>query len=428
MLETVNDYINAGLTHSIHTSESRSFRGCRRRWDWISRQFYYPTITARPLEFGVAFHAAMEEYYKFYLGLFVNPDPNAALQLALAKFKQVTEEQRAKFVKLNHGIDPETAADYDDRVNVGVGMLKYYFGHVAPIYDKGLKPLKVEIKFEVPISNPDSGEQDLWCKCDHCWRRYKKSYAAWTEDQDYATDWEVHKRSWRGLPVTYGGRLDILMEDEQGRLWIGDWKTAMRLSGTEASDEYLWNDDQITRYVWALRLIGLNVAGFIYAEIKKAVPEEPEPLKSVRLGRAFSVSKQMNTNAKLYEDTVKENDPGAYALGLYDDFIAYLREEGPQFHRRHIIHRNAEECRQAGINIWMEAKEMTNPDLFIYPNAGRFHCKGFSPSSGCAFWEPCLGKNRGEDYQYSLDTMFQKLDRHYWEDAPPSTDKRMEPA
>jgi hypothetical protein len=427
MLKTVNEYITAGLTHSIHTSERKSFRGCRRRWDWISRQFYYPQVTARPLEFGVAFHAAMEEYYKSYLGLFVNPDPAASLALALAAFKRITKQQRDKFVRLNGGIDDEMNADYKDRVELGTKMLKHYFTRIAPRQDKGLKPVKVEIKFEVPITNPD-GEQDLWCKCDWChrrWAKYWQGKAAASGSEFIPID---EHPPWKGLPVTYGGRIDILFEDELGRLWIGDWKTASRLSGTETSDEYLWNDDQISAYVWALRSIGLQVEGFLYAEIKKAVPEEPEPLSKPRLGRAYSTNKNINTSAELYEATVKECDPFAYEQGLYNEFITMLREEGPQYHRWHQIYRNEEECKQAGRNIWMEAKEMTNPDLLIYPNAGRFHCKGFTPASGCAFWEPCLAKNRGEDHQYALDTMYQKLDRHYWEEAEPTTDKRMEPA
>lgn len=424
-MKTVNEYITLGLTHSIHTSERKSFRGCRRRWDWISRQFYYPQITARPLEFGVAFHGSMEDYYRSYLGLFVNPNPAASLALAIATFKRITREQRAKFVKLNGGIDDEMAADYADRVRLGEAMLKHYFTRIAPTQDRGMKPVKVEIKFEVPIVNPDTGEQDLWCKCDWCWRRWDKYNNR--DGQESTGSTKYQRVTWKGLPVTYGGRIDILWQDELGRYWIGDWKTASRLSGDESSDEYLWNDDQITAYVWALRSIGIHVEGFIYSEIKKAVPEQPEPLQRARLGRLFSVSKGMNTSAGLYETTVKECDPSAYESGLYDDFIQYLKDEGPQFHRWHMVMRNADECRQAGLYIWMEAKEMTNPNLLIYPNAGRFHCKGFTAASGCAFWEPCLAKNRGEDYQYALDTMYQKLDRHYWEEAKPTTEKRMDP-
>lgn len=424
MLETVNDYIDAGLTHSIHTSERRSFRGCRRRWDWISRQFYYPRITPRPLEFGVAFHAAMEEYYKSYLGLFVNPDPAASLAIAVATFKKVTREQRLNYVKLNGDITPEMSADYKDRVDLGVKMLEYYFTQVAPKQHAGLKPVKVEIKFEVPITNPDTGEQDLWCTCDHCWRRFSK----WVNDepQRQADHWTIRSR-WKGLPVTFGGRLDIIFEDEEKRFWIGDWKTASRLSGLETSDEYLWNDDQISGYVAALRSLGIPIEGFIYAEIKKAVPEEPEPNKVRRLGRLFSINKQMNTNWELYRDTVEQNDPEAFVAGLYDDHIQYLMEEGPKFHSWHFVYRNDEQCANAFRNLWMEAKEMTSPNLLIYPNQGRFHCKGFGAFGGCAFWEACLGKERGEDYQYTLNTCFDKLDRHYWEDAEPTTDKHMEP-
>jgi hypothetical protein len=422
MLNTVNDYITAGLTHSVHTSERRSFRGCRRRWDWISRQFFYPRITARPLEFGVAFHAAMEEYYRSYLGLFVNPDPTASLAIAVATFKRITREQRLNYVKLNGDIDPEMSADYKDRVDLGVKMLVYYFTKVAPNQHKGLKPLKVEIKFEVPITNPYTGQQDLWCKCDYCWRRFAKWYVK--ENADLILP---NKDEWKGLPVTFGGRIDALFEDAEGNLWIVDWKTAARLSGTETSDEYLWNDDQISGYVAALRLIGIRVVGFIYAEIKKAVPEEPEPLQNRRLGRLFSVSKSMNTNWELYRDTVEQNDPEAFEAGLYNDHIQYLQEQGPAFHSWHPVFRNDDQCRNALANLWMEAKEMTNPELNIYPNQGRFHCKGFGNFGGCAFWDACLGKERGEDYQYTLDTMFDKRDRHYWEEAKPSTDKRMEP-
>ena len=441
MLNTVNEYITAGLTHSIHTSERRSFRGCRRRWDWISRQFYYPRITARPLEFGVAFHAAMEEYYKSYLGLFQNPDPAASLAVAIATFKKVTREQRLNYVKLNGDIDPETSADYKDRVELGVAMLNYYFTNVAPKQHAGLKPVKVEIKFEVPIANPETGEQDLWCKCDWCWRRFVKSeyYQEGLKDMERyleaidelcgsngETAGQELQKQWKGLPVTYGGRLDIIFEDSEGRLWIGDWKTATRLSGTESSDEYLWNDDQITAYVWALRLIGIPIVGFIYAEIKKAVPEQPEPMKVRRLGRLFSVNKNAATNWELYRDTVEQNDPEAFDAGLYDEHIKFLQESGPSFHSWHTVMRNDNECKEAGINIWREAKEMTNPDLLIYPNQGRFHCKGLGNFSGCAFWEPCLGKNRGEDIEYALETMYDRRDRHYWEEAQPSTDKHME--
>lgn len=423
---TIDWYINNKLTHSLHNTEYGSYRGCRRRWSWIFHDGYYPIITPRPLEFGVAFHSAMETYYGFYLGLFVNPDPETALQLSIAKFKEVCEEQYKKYTRLVPEAvgDPEIRAEYNDRVELGVGMLKYYFTSVAPEHDKDLKPLKVEVSFEVPIQH--NGEQ-LWCKCDRCYKRL----IAWIDKQpdNQHLFRELDRKDWKGLPVSYGGRIDALMEDRLGRIWVVDWKTAMRLSGVEANsnDDFMWNDPQITSYCWALWVIGFDVAGFIYAEIKKAVPEEPEPNKVLRLGRRYSVNKQLSTTYELYKKTVEENDTAAYEQGLYDEMLEHLKD-GPIFHKRHQIHRIEDELVACGYNIFLQAKEMINPLTPIYPNPGRFHCQGMSGFSGCAYWEPCIGQNRGEDFVYTLESMFEKREKHYWEDAKPTTDKRMEPA
>jgi hypothetical protein len=418
-MQTINDYINAGLTHSLHNSETASYRGCRRRWNWVAREMYYPRVTARPLEFGVAFHEAMETYYGFYLGHFANPDPNAALQLAILAFKRKTQEQLDNYKRLNGGIDTEMLDDYKDRVELGVGMLNYYFGKIAPRVDEGLKPLKVEIKFEVPIDGPNG--ETLWCKCDHCWKRWT-SYLA-DQYQPIFHNAEHREKVWKGLPVSFGGRIDAIMEDLHGRIWIFDWKTAQRLSGDEeqmAPDDFLWNENQITGYCWALWRIGLNVAGFIYAEIKKAVPQEPERLSRPYKGRWFSTNKQQTTTYDMALATFKEYDYEGYSQGLYEEYLEYLMNEGSPFHKRHEVTRNQDELEEFGRNLFLQAAEMTDPNVHVYPNPGKFHCKT------CAFWEPCLGKNRGEDYQFTLETMFEKRDRHYWEEAPPSTDKKME--
>jgi hypothetical protein len=221
---------------------------------------------------------------------------------------------------------------------------------------------------------------------------------------------------WHGLPVTYGGRIDALIQDALGRVWVFDWKTAAQLTAA-GEEDYMLLDDQITSYCWALRLLGIEVAGFIYAEIKKAYPEEPEPMKHARLGRLYSVSKNANYDPNTYIATVSENDPTAYDNGLYDEYIEWMKESGAgRFQQRHQIFRNDDELDSAGENIWAEAADITNPDLRIYPAPGRFGCRF------CAFQGPCMSKNRKEDYVYELSTMFDKRRYHYWEDKEPSTE------
>lgn len=418
----IDEYIKQNLTHSIHTSERLSFRGCRRRWDWIHNERWYPTVTPKPLEFGTAYHKGMETWYDPELW---DKDPETREQLAIVAFVQVCKEQYAAYLKANAGsIDPEAEEDYKERIELGKGMIRYHCRNVSPTLDKGFRPYATEIEFEVPITD-EEGKQ-LWCKCDNCWERYY----VWTQtlpdvEEGKKHPWKVVDQEsargiWMGLPITYGGRIDMLAIDENGRYWVFDWKTAARLSGQEegdSSDEYIVLDDQITSYLWALWTLGLDVAGFVHHETKKAFPIEPEPNKTQRKGCWFSVNKQQNTSYELYVKTVSENDPTGYADGSYDDFLEWLKNSGPRFYSRKQVARSREELANAGRNIMLEALEMTNPKIRIYPSPGRFAC------SFCAFRQPCIGMNRDEEIEYMLRTNFERRTHRYWE-QPSSTDSK----
>ena len=419
----ISDYITLKLTHSVHTSERLSYRGCRRRWNWIFGHGYYPQTTAKPLEFGTAFHKAMEKWYD---PAFWNKDAETRLTLAELEFKNTCNQQKATYLKDREGnIDAEVEVDFKERVELGVGMLRYHCKNVSPKLDRGLRPIQTEIEFEVSITD-NNGDQ-IWCKCDSCWELYKK----WTESLPVDEDGKPHRFTiknetsaramWQGLPVTYGGRIDALMQDEYGRIWVVDWKTAARLSGQEegdSPDEFIQLDDQVTSYCWAMWVLGIEVAGFIHHEIKKAFPLPPEPNKVKRQGCWYSVNKQQNTSYELYLETIREGDPVGYDSGAYDDFLAYLKETGPRYYSRKQVVRNVAELRNAGWNIAMEAMEMIRPDLPIYPSPGRFAC------SFCAFRQPCIATNRDEDVEYLFASSYDVRSRRYWEHTLPSTDSK----
>jgi hypothetical protein len=103
-------------------------------------------------------------------------------------------------------------------------------------------------------------------------------------------------------------------------------------------------------------------------------------------------------------------------MGLYDDYLNFLRgAEGPRFTQRHSIHKNQHEIIAIGDAIAQEAMEMIGTPR-VYPMPGRFSC------NWCLFKTPCLGKNMGEDYQYTLDTMFDRFDTFYWEQKASTTE------
>jgi PD-(D/E)XK nuclease superfamily protein len=432
----VNEYIDLKLTHAIHTSERRSYRACRRRWNWLFKDRWYPLTTPKPLEFGSAYHKGMEAWFDpFTWG---RGDVETRKTLAILAFSNECNMQKAKYVIQNDGtIDPELEADFDERLELGIGMLTYYIDKISPVLDTQFKPIKVEIDFEVPVKSPE-GDQ-LWCKCDQCKTLWLSSeignldHNEWVvrnrfigpdgnELQDDALTRLYWKIAWQGLPVTYGGRIDVLAQDENGRYWIIDWKTAARLTGDDSieaqGDEFILLDDQITSYCWALWTLGIDVAGFIYHEQKKAFPKEPEPVKYNRKGCWYSVSRQQETSYDVYIETIQEGDPSGYASGAYDEFLAWLKENGPRYYSRKQVHRNETELKNAGLYIYLEAAEMIRPELPIYPSPGRFGC------TFCAFRQPCIGQNRGEDYEYALESGYEKRDYRYWEKTKPSTDSK----
>lgn len=392
----LKEYIDLKLHHSIHTSGRKSFRSCRRRWYWTTVEMYYPRTTPAPLEFGVAFHAAME---KFYDPRTWHLDVSIRQSLAIMQFKATSDEQIKNYKRLNGELELAKQEEYEARLTLGFHMIKYYSESVSRYTDVGFTPVEVEVPFEIAILSPEG--EAIWCKCRHCKRKWMRHQGAEEVTDAY---WE----QWQGLPVTYGGRLDMLAIDELGRYWVYDWKTTSRILDEDAESSFLTLDDQVSSYIWALRSLGLNVVGFVYVEIRKAYPSPPKELSRLYKGRKYSTSKTEFSTPEQYMTFVAENDPLAYAQGLYDDHIGWLKSEGPKFHQRHQIHKNDAEVAAAGYDIWLEAQDMTqNPR--IYPQPGRFSC------NTCLFKQPCIGANQGEDYQYALDSMFEKQEYHYYE-------------
>jgi hypothetical protein len=404
---------------------------------------YYPTTTPEPLEFGVAFHKAMETFYE---PLMWRSPRDVRRNLALVAFKQECDAHLKKYKKLNPDPDVTILDSYKTRVELGLNMLKYYCDTMSPVYDNNWTPLRVEVSFEVPIKDPDEGQQ-LWCKCKNCWNKFyayisngpgvslseygtgnTRTKINWDQEwttidgkptgttRDRLAEGQHNFIGWRGLPVTYGGRLDGLFQDEHGRFWIVDWKTTTRLLDEDAEASFLQLDDQIVSYLWALEQYGIHCAGFVYVEIKKAYPQPPERLTRLYKGRSFSTNKDFLTTYDMALTTFQREDNAAWQMGLYDDYLIRLRTEGPRFTQRHQVHKNENEIREAGRVIALEAMDMTQQNLRIYPQPGRFSC------NWCLYKTPCLGVNMGEDYQYTLDTMFEKRDRMYWEEKKASTD------
>jgi len=390
------ELIARGCKHEIHVSEARSFRGCRRRWYWHFRQNYNPPITPKPLEFGVAYHLAMEVLHNPKTWKFPHDVLGA---LAEKAFVEECRRQKKEYLRQReaYGMDASEEEDYEERVTLGRGMIRYYVTNKLPELQAEFTPTHVETSFEVLLK--DEQGNTIYCKCSNCRLVFSKTGGG----------------RWKGNPVVFAGRVDLIVHDSQGDYWIWDWKTAAQLAQQEV---FLELDDQIARYVWALRhRLGLNIRGFIYFEIRKGFPEPPAENKTVRLGRSFSVNKNQTTDYETYRNHVAIHDKAAYESGAYDDFLTYLQASGVEFFRKFVVFKSDYELGQVGINLLLETLDMLDPNVRLYPSPGRFGCQT------CAFQVPCISKNSGQDYEYTLETLYE-IKPPYYLRRQLSTEKR----
>lgn len=365
------------MPNIIRTSDRGQFKGCRQAWDWGSkiRQNYEWKGVPSYLEFGTAIHMGAQIYYEPSTWTM---DRQVIEGLAVVGF--VDNYKAARTAYLRHAnresLDDLMQEEWEKQLELGKGMLHGYFEY-AKNNDR-FTPRFVEVEFEVPIPVPPGlvlppGFEN---RDGHLW--------------------------FQGEQVWYQGRIDLMVEDPDGHLWLVDHKTAGQMR--EDVLTFLELDEQMGSYCWAIQeMLGVRVAGAIYNELYKGVPEPPPENKTLRLGRMYSVSKSQDTSYELYKATVSEGDSKAYAQGLYDDILQYFKAEGNKYFRRTQVHRSPTELKNLGYRICLEAIDMLN-DPLIYPNPTRFRC------GNCVFRGPCLAKNDGSDFQWMLNDMYTKRD------------------
>ncbi len=336
----------------IRTSDRGNFKRCRRRWGWSShmRKNLTPKTTVDYFWLGSGVHYAAEDFH----GYNIYGHPAKALQ---AYFDATTIPGSR-----------EAPENWRDHTELGLAMMEYYADHwlrnrdpLKTWYRNG-KPV-VEINFEIPIPF----------------------------DQTKLEEWGYDK-------VVFVGTIDRIVIDELERLWVLDYKTAK----TIATDHFA-TDPQISAYIMAAHaLFNEPIAGMIYQQHLKAVPEEPKILASGRV----SLNKQQRTTHSLYRETLKalygdvQRAPGDNVKFL-NTLLEGETENADRFIRRDYIARNEQQSASESVKILLECEDMLNPNLPLYPNPTK-DC-----SWDCQFKSPCVSLDDGSDFEYELDIGFE---------------------
>ena len=340
----------------IHISDVRTFKKCRRKWNFSSplRMNLESVVPYAPFFTGRAIHHCLEMYYEH----------GTPLDKSLAEY--LKEEYRS--MEEAGKLWPQEEEAFANEVFLQANMLKHYQMWISRDKsrwsDDNLKVVAMETEFNVPLVDPTTGEES---------------------DK-----------------IFLEGRFDgIVQRKDDDSLWLWEVKTTRSIKELSSS---LRLDEQAGAYLLAAqKLYGKPFAGVLYTMLRKKVPPEPKVLKSGMV----SVAKNSDTTSFWYVEFLKEHHENwseDFLIKHYGDALRHYSQNNTSYFLRVPVYRTQEELMILERNLWDVATEMMNPDIPLYPAPDWMGC------NFCFFRAPCEMMNSGNDPSLILETEFRSRD------------------
>lgn len=333
----------------IHISDIRSFRQCRRKWNWSSqlRNGLEPAVPYAPFFTGRAIHHCLENYYKSQKPIWDSLDDF-----------YINEE------KIFGAMWKSELAMIEEQKELIAELLRHYMLWIqvdtSAYRDETLQFIDLEIPFDVPLYLP--GTQQVSDK------------------------------------IFLQGRFDgLVFHKPTETYWIWETKTTRSIGELARSLE---NDEQAGAYVYAAQqLKKLPITGVLYNVIRKKAPSHPKELRDGMLSKA----KNIDTTPFAYVADVKAHHGDVdwnFIKQFYGDVIDSMSIGNNGFFARYPIKRSPYEIDMLAQNLYHTGMEMINLETVTYPAPSWLNC------NFCSFRAPCLAMNKGFDYQALLDAEF----------------------
>lgn len=394
----------------IRTSDRIAFKQCRRKWGWSShlKRNLGSKYLATPLWFGSAIHYALEDYHGF--NHFGKPS-RAFMAYCIATSKQFTRDL------------PDDAQEHYE---LGIKMMDYYVDHWlrfrrrsetywAPAVATG--DAKVDAGGygpKLPNGEPNPDFHSSWEP------QVEVNFSIEIPFGEFPVIAEYARRQGADC-VLYRGTIDRVGIDPEGYLWCVEYKTAKR-----AENFHFQTDPQITTYCWAMSSIySRHVSGVTYYQFIKNAPVSPRQLANGKISTASNLVSSAPLYRRALENMYGQDEniwPEANKVKLIE-FMQAESEHKDRFIQRDIVTRNRHMMEAEALKILLEAEDMCNPDLPLYPNPTR-DCAKF-----CSFLGPCVTMDDGGDWEWTLTQEFSERDQDgdkLWRKRLPSVEALMQ--
>lgn len=277
---------------AISWSEIKTFERCPKQWQYKYDERLVPKKKERALYLGNWIHSALESFY-------IGGDWRDGHLPYLKDWNKLFKEEQEALRKRGKGMSPPFP-------EVVERIMKSYVWYRR---DEGWEVVGTEIPFEV--------ETPLIIK---------------------------------GKVQNLQGIIDLVVDDEDGRRWVVDHKTA---SNIPEQDAYHATDPQLMLYPWAAKQAwGWDIAGVIYNYVQSRPPSIPQLTKAGRVSK-----RKVRTDYPTLARFIKQNglDPAEFSNQLRT-----LRKASP-FLERYRLPREARVTKEVLKDVLTVAKRIRTP-------------------------------------------------------------------
>lgn len=186
----------------------------------------------------------------------------------------------------------------------------------------------------------------------------------------------------RSLTFELGGKLDALVRDSAGEVWVVEHKTSSE--DITAGSQYwgkLRMDSQVSTYIFAAREMGYQPRGVLYDVLKK-------PQQKPLLATPVESRKYVKATGELYANQrATDETPAEYGARVREAIAA----APDAYYQRGTVVRLAEEEREASADLWQYAGRIRDTKRTGIAPRNPDACQRWGRT--CGYWAACVGES-----------------------------------